>query len=321
MVALAKIVCSEVNPVLRILVMRPGAIGDTLLTLPVIQALRTQIGAKHITLVGNADVLPLALASGIVDATSNYELLQWSELFSATGIHNAATITLLQQTDLVICWLRDIENIVRRNLQEVGVRRVLIAPGRPLEDEHIHEIQYLAETIGLTFAIQDMMRWQLPSLEQDDLLEMANRQVIAIHPGSGGARKCWSITSFFAAIKRLWQHGLSVLLLAGAADTERLSYLQQHLPSPPEPEMFKTLVNASLLEVAQHLRQCRCYLGNDSGITHLAGMLGLPTLALFGPSDPAVWRPLGPKVEILYAPELAQLSVDLVMQRLLPHLS
>ncbi len=74
------------------------------------------------------------------------------------------------------------------------------------------------------------------------------------------------------------------------------------------------LTNAPLLEVARQLQQCRCYLGNDSGITHLAAMLGVPTVAIFGPSDPAVWRPVGPSVEVIQERALEDVSVDVVME-------
>jgi ADP-heptose:LPS heptosyltransferase len=81
--------------------------------------------------------------------------------------------------------------------------------------------------------------------------------------------------------------------------------------------MLNLLLDAPLLEVAQQLQQCKCYLGNDSGITHLAAMLGIPTIALFGPTDPAIWQPPGPSVEVIYNPVLEQLPVEMVLEKLL----
>lgn len=281
------------------------------------QALRASYQVAHITLVGNVAVLPLALASGIVDAVVDYEQLQWSELFSPTGIHTPAMLSLLQQTDLVICWLRDSDGVVRHNLQQAGVKHLIITAGRPSAGQRIHTIRYLLETVGLpldTIDTIDLARWQLPLKQLDGLDEGRRKQpMVAIHPGSGGARKCWPITAFAEVIERLWQHDYSVLLLAGPADAERIKYLRQHLAAPPEQTMLTILVDAPLLDVAQHLRQCQRYLGNDSGITHLAAMLGIPTVAIFGPSDPTVWRPVGPDVEVIHVAELAQLPVEMVM--------
>jgi ADP-heptose:LPS heptosyltransferase len=104
-------------------------------------------------------------------------------------------------------------------------------------------------------------------------------------------------------------------VLIGPADANQLDYLQRHLLAPA-PELLTLLVNAPLLEVAQRLQQCRCYLGNDSGVTHLAALLGVPTVALFGPSDPAIWRPVGRTVSLLYEPDLATLPVEAVVAQI-----
>ncbi len=264
-------------------------------------------------LVGNVAVLSLALASGIVDAVADYGQLQWSELFSPTGIRTPAMLSLLQQTDLVICWLRDSDGVVQGNLQQAGVKRIIIAAGRPAEGQRIHIIRYLMETVGLSIDTIDLTSWHLPLKRQVGPLDKGEQPMVAIHPGSGGARKCWPVAAFAEVIERLWQRGYSVLLLAGPADSERINYLRQHLASPPEQTMLTVLVDAPLLEVAQHLRQCQRYLGNDAGITHLAAMLGIPTVALFGPSDPSVWRPVGPDVEVIHVAELAYLPVEVVI--------
>ena len=147
----------------------------------------------------------------------------------------------------------------------------------------------------------------------------AAKHFVAIHPGSGAAEKCWPISHFAEVIKRLWEQGHSVLLLSGPADIERMHDLLKHLSYPPISEMFKLLTNAPLLDVAHQLQHCRCYLGNDSGITHLAAMLGIPTIAIFGPTDPQVWRPVGPCVKVIHEPKLEDLSEDNVLKAVLSY--
>lgn len=80
--------------------------------------------------------------------------------------------------------------------------------------------------------------------------------------------------------------------------------------------MLMTLRNAPLLDVARHLQHCDAYLGNDSGVTHLAALLGVPTVALFGPSDPVVWQPQGRAVRVLYEPRLEDIGVEMVLRAL-----
>jgi heptosyltransferase-3 len=296
-----------------ILVIRPGAIGDALLTFPVLKALREHYAGMPITLVSNAQVLPLALAFGVAEQTFDFQDIHWSELFSTTGIRNSSLLALLKQTDLAICWMRDTDGIVKRNLSLSGVKHVVIAPGRPAEGKRIHIVDYLANTIGLPIVWPRFiapLSWPTPNPFSNRTTDLS----IAIHPGSGAAHKCWPTSRFAAVIERLWQQNRSVLLLAGPADSERVHDVLQQLSSPLTPAMLKLLTNASLMEVARQLQLCRCYLGNDSGITHLAAMLGIPTIAIFGPTDPAIWRPVGPFVHIIQGRTLEEVSIDSVME-------
>src|SRR5450755_293728 len=116
---------------MQYLVIRPGAIGDSLLAFPVIQALRERVPAARVTFVSNAAVLPLAQDAGLAEEVADYSSALWSELFSTIGVRTPAFRDLLQRVDSAICWLRDPEGIVRRNLQACGIEDIVIAPGRP----------------------------------------------------------------------------------------------------------------------------------------------------------------------------------------------
>jgi heptosyltransferase-3 len=312
---------------MRIIIIRPGAIGDTLLTLPAIEKLRKHYEdpehpvypeRPHITFVGNAAVLPLLLASGLVDETYNYDEVRWSSLFSTNGIRNATLRNMLRQADRVICLLRDSDGIVMRNLSAAGVHRLTIAPGRPEEGKSPHEASYLASTMGVRFFEDERftLRLNVPPLNVSPQ-KPGQRRAIAIHPGSGGAQKCWPPASFAAVITRLWEHGTPITLLSGPADAQRLQEVLHHLPADIHSKTLTILDNLPLLEVARHLLSCSRYLGNDAGITHLAAMLGIPTLALFGPSNPAIWHPIGRYVEVIADPDLEHLSVHSVIERML----
>jgi ADP-heptose:LPS heptosyltransferase len=308
---------------MHILIIRPGAIGDTLLTLPVIQALREQYNSSSITLVGNIAVLPLAHACGIVEEFYDYQEACWSHLFlteSSRHMRDMRLDTIVKRTQLAICWLRDPDGIVERNLKAAGIQQVIVAPGRPdpSTSENTHITAYLAKTIGLT--------WQKPLrdifLPLPDITQQEDKTgPVVLHPGSGGARKCWPVEHFAEVIYYLWQRNWAILVLAGPAEQERLVLLRSLLQAYPQPGRCSYLVDAPLLTIAQRLRQCQCYIGNDSGLTHLAGMLGLPTLALFGPSDPIIWCPPGPSVTVLYAQTLEQLDVETIITKLAALLS
>lgn len=113
------------------LIIRPGAIGDSLLTLAVIQRLREQDTQPHVTLVGNAAILPLAQAFGLAEAVEDYDAPVWSELFSSEGIKAPRLQSLLRQTERAICWLSDPADIVRQNLLAAGIPSIIVTPSRP----------------------------------------------------------------------------------------------------------------------------------------------------------------------------------------------
>jgi len=305
---------------MRILIIRPGAIGDTLLALPVIRALRVHYANPHITFVGNAVVLPLVLASGLVEEVSDYEDIRWSALFAAAPLPGA--MHCVPTIDLAICWLRDPDGMVERNLRAAGVQQVITAPGRPPEGERVHIVDYLAQTVGAHMGKgQVSLRTACGSGRGR---ATAPTYDVAIHPGSGGARKCWPVSSFAAVIQRLCERDCRVLLLGGPADHERIDAMRRGrdksagaINRASTPAM---LLDAPLLEVARYLCQCRCYLGNDSGITHLAALLGVPTIALFSASDPAVWHPVGPSVTVMHAPRWEEITVERVVENVLSHI-
>jgi ADP-heptose:LPS heptosyltransferase len=126
------------------------------------------------------------------------------------------------------------------------------------------------------------------------------RGFLAVHPGSGSPSKNWPLTRFLEAARSL--SGASPwLLVAGPAE--------EVLVAPPGSILAREW---PLRVLAAVLARAGLFLGNDAGITHLAAAAGAPTLALYGPTDPALWAPVGPRVLTLRAPggSLAKLDLD-----------
>jgi heptosyltransferase-3 len=123
---------------------------------------------------------------------------------------------------------------------------------------------------------------------------------MAVAPGSGSLRKNWPLAYYYEVSRALgWEYGLRVAWLAGPAEGELLPYLGPLAKAQGQ----LLLANRPLARVARVLSLCRLYIGNDSGLTHLAAAVAGPeVLALFGPTDPRVWAPLGPRVRTLRAP-------------------
>lgn len=127
-----------------------------------------------------------------------------------------------------------------------------------------------------------------------DIKAAAKRDSVVIHPFSGSVRKNWPLDRFAALAYRL-PHPVDWVCaphedLSGAAQFDNLA------------------------ELASWMRGALLYVGNDSGITHLAAAAGCPTLALFGPTEPAIWAPRGPNISVLRANPLSELNVEQVLE-------
>lgn len=122
-----------------------------------------------------------------------------------------------------------------------------------------------------------------------------DKPVVMLHPGSGGRAKCWPIERFSELARRLSADGVQPVFLLGPTelDWHGDSWPQRLRPIGP------VLVESSLWEAACLMGGADLYVGNDAGSTHLAAAAGTPTLALFGPTDPRVWRPVGAAVHVL----------------------
>jgi ADP-heptose:LPS heptosyltransferase len=297
-----------------LLIIRPGAIGDTLVTLPLLQALRMLMPDLHITFVGNAAVLPFLRATGMVDEIASFEDRQWGQLFLPVDQQDHTKLyALLGQFNVAMCWLRDSDGVVRQNLAAAGVERIAVAPGRPVSDEYPHIVAYLTRCMATLFpALPEEIVWQPP--ESYAWQPNAGRTLV-IHPGSGGKQKCWPIEYYATLTILLHQRGIPIVVLSGPAESDLLPALRSLLADVPA-ERLQFLASASLLDLALLLRTCRAYLGNDSGITHLAALLGVPTIALFGPSDPVFWCPIGPRVMVVHEEKLEEIKPQRVLNLL-----
>ncbi|HEX9036164.1 MAG TPA: glycosyltransferase family 9 protein [Ktedonobacterales bacterium] len=298
----------------RITVLRPGALGDTLLALPALALLRAWAPDARLTFIARADVLPLALASGLADEVWPWVLPDWSAIFDPAT--TAANLTpraraALVAAHAVIAWASDPDSALSATLRRLGAARVIVAPGRPPEDGSTpveHAAIWLARALaplGVTPSGDRDALWRaLPPLRWPEASDRTADQrwrtlglpgdgVIALHPGSGGAAKRWAPARLSATAALALQAGYTPLLLAGAADEAvAAAVLAASGAALPVARGLDVAALAALLA------RCAGYLGNDSGVSHLAGLLGVPTVAVFGPTDPARWAPLGPRVAV-----------------------
>jgi ADP-heptose:LPS heptosyltransferase len=133
-------------------------------------------------------------------------------------------------------------------------------------------------------------------------------RVIALHPGAGSPRKRWPADRFAELAALASAAGYAPLLLAGEADAQALRETQGALAQRGvAAALARDLPVAQLAALLPH---CAGYVGNDAGVSHLAGLVEIPTIAIFGPTDPARWAPLGPRTLALRTPDAQLASVS-----------
>ncbi len=298
----------------RILLIRGGAIGDFILTLPAISELRQRWPDAYIELLGYPRIAEIARLGGLVDRVVSLDKSNMASFFAFRPVFSQEQKDFVTSFDLVVTWLHDPRHTFRDNLRSAGVD--WLVEGSPMVTKGCHAIDHLVQPLEqlAIFPVDPYPTINLP----DDLLARGreilarlglNAPVLAIHPGSGSLKKNWPVQRYLDLARTL-QRAWPVYFVVGEADEQviwALGQVDQNVP---------ILRDITLMELAAVLSHGRSFIGNDSGITHLAAAVGLQVLALFGPTDPEQWGPRSPRARTLQAPDgrLENLGVNEVLQ-------
>lgn len=230
-----------------------------------------------IELAGRRQRLELAVAAGWAERAHDLDDTGFPTLFSAPSDRLRR---FLETFDRAVVWMRDDDGRIRSGLEACGLRDAVVAPGLPPSNWSRHASEYYFESLGYPGPPPPFRLSIAPATVRHDVL---------IHPGSGGERKNWPVDRFRAVADALRGQGRQVEWIRGPAE-EGLAL----------PDAKAALPEMPLVDLATHLAAARLYLGNDSGVTHLAAAVGCPTVAVFGPTNPRVWAPRGSHVQVVH---------------------
>lgn len=299
----------------KILLWHQGALGDLLLAGPALMALRRRFPDARMAAVGHPERWRLlARALDLKEIWDGSEAL-WAWLHREDGPLPWELRCRLEGVALAVVFRPRPPETLDRRLQEAGVARVVWVPSAPGEEREPlgrRQLRYLSSLVGenglspFRLPMAPNGPWP-PELPQEG-------EFLVAAPGSGCPAKNWPLAHYYEIMRALsWEHPFPVVWVTGPAEAA----WQPYLAGLARAQGHYLLHERSLPEVAQVLARARLYLGNDSGLTHLAAAAGArQVLALFGPTDPVVWAPFGDSVTVAQSPsgDLTRLSLSRVLQ-------
>ncbi|MBI5583863.1 MAG: glycosyltransferase family 9 protein [Deltaproteobacteria bacterium] len=288
------------------MIIHQGALGDLLLSLPALISLRRHHSGSRLALAGNPSNLSLLQHRLQVRDLHSTMGKDWAGLYQGTPRLSEGLSAFLKKIQRVYVFAPRPPDLLAENIKEAGSAEVVWIPSFP--DKAAGKSIPLVQQVALN-ALN--ISWISPKVylvssrgersAGEALLKSLGLEVSkgipiwAIHPGSGGLQKNWPIENFLTLAEKLRQEQAAVpFFILGPVEREVRPEIRALIGG----QGFPILEETSLALLAGVLSWSDGYLGNDSGVTHLASCLNLPTLALFGPTDPHLWGPIGRKTVV-----------------------
>jgi len=307
---------------LRGIILQPGAIGDCILTLPLAEFMKNCLGLGGVDILGHTEYINIFPGKTCVDSIRSIDSVDLHRLFAETSTFDLADGDALINTfgdyAWIVTFLGEPDSNFEQNLIFTAncscSTEVITLSMKPSEKLSAHTTDFYIEQLvaqsGLSLELQPVCKTKslIKATKADinrgrEILEEINvdspEKLAVIQPGSGGLHKCCHLDNFLSVAKVLAGKGTEVIFLLGPAEMERLSVSTIGRIET----ISRILTNLSLADVLAVLSNASYYIGNDSGVTHLAAAMGVKTTAIFGPTDPAVYVPIGPAVTVLQSEE------------------
>lgn len=300
-----------------IVIIHPGALGDVLLAVQAIKRLRARFSRHTIVLIARAPVSRLLAECQVIDEWISIESTICTGLFAGFGCQSNKLQSYLARCDVAVAWIDDTGGSLAKVFLEFGIPQVHIQSPFSSALRGAHQCDRYLETVGESSTnVPEQDALQIPEhLREEGNVCLKERglsqdsSLVLVHPGSGSIHKCLRPEKLACIVQELQQRGMSPVLLEGPADHDAVEFVLQRLRKQPP-----VLRDLDLSLLAGVLAQTELYLGHDSGLTHLAALLGVRTIAVFGPTDHLRWAPQGDRVTVLRGAPCVCLSWDAVKQ-------
>ena len=284
-----------------LLVVHQGALGDFILALPALETLRKAFPHAKSVIMGYPRILELVHERFYADAIFSVDQKGMASFFHREGNLDFTLCEFFRTFDLMVVFGKDGEGTVIGNLRRVGQGRILSINSFPPWEAKVHVTDHLLKQFdqhGIPasgsnpklYLKKSDREWARNFWESKGVTPEERSHVFVLHPGSGSKKKAWPLDRFLDLARTLQDRLRSkVLIVLGPAEGPEVRKAFE-ATGPNAPVLAKGL---TLLQLASVMDGCWFFVGNDSGISHMAAALGLPTLAIFGPTDQRVWSPRG----------------------------
>jgi heptosyltransferase-2 len=276
--------------------------GDFIVTLPCLAALRRAFPEAVLCLLAHPDRAALAAADGLCDGSRSLESAGLAPFFTPDGQPDEDWRQWIGSFDLVISWLADGDGIFQKNVMQAGARRFCQGPWKfenhePVAQQLAAALTPLGITLDAPFHTIRFVR-----RETQDLL--------AVHPGSGSVRKNWPVRHW-QTLLTLWHRcypSTRIIVITGEAETGEALALAETLKGSGIDCMHSH--GEPLTSLCSLLAGYRYYLGHDTGISHLAAACGVTSRLIFGPASPPIWVPPAPQVKVYWTDVISSLTPE-----------
>lgn len=289
------------------LVIHQGALGDFILALPTLTALQKAFPEARPSMMGYPRILQLAEGRFYAEDIFSIDQKGMATFFVREGTLDRGLSQFFSGFGLIVVFGKDREGTLISNLKRVCRRQIIHLNPLPNWDDGTHLSDHLLRQLtryGIScseenprlYLKEEDRNWGRDFWMEKGVSPDERSNVIVLHPGSGSRKKLWPLKHFLDLFLRLQSKpNRKFLLILGPAEGPEVQQAFTKLDSPH----LILARGLSLVQLASVMEKSGFFIGNDSGISHMAAALGLPTLAIFGPTDHRVWSPRGGKVEVI----------------------
>jgi ADP-heptose:LPS heptosyltransferase len=315
---------------LRGVILQPGAIGDCILTLPLAEFMKDCLGLGGVDILSHTEYTGIFPGRTCVDSIRSIDSVDLHRLFVETNtfdlVDGDTLINVFGDYAWIVTFLGEPDSNFEQNLiftancstsgevitlsmkpskkssthiTDFYIQQFIAQSGLSLESQIVQKTKSLIKATKADINRgRELLKAPLPAFAGK---QGGSEKLVVIQPGSGSSHKCCHLDNFLAVAEELVSKDIQVIFLLGPAEVERFS----DTAIKKITGAAKCLTDLSLTQVLELLSCVDAFLGNDSGITHLAAALGVKTIAVFGPTNPDLYSPIGPAVTVVASNDLA----------------